>query len=647
MQWFVLFIVAVALFLVAVYFGFIHQKRDSFSKFLKSQGLKLSGKTYKYAMSLDDDLKSNIMNVMSKGNTIMEDFGNSLETSIDIAGHKDLDLERFFNNLRIIRSVDPTFTYEKLIQIYECDNGKSLESFTRAWCDQCNAELDIDFDTALEFVKKGRDFETFVNLDIMAARAELEIDERHLINDIDDEGLKIIIYSIIRAKYEGIYMSEDDSFKINKANVLEYNDTFKITVTLLKDLYNLKRDVTRFTNVMIRAHNSGIRINFSIADLYSLSDQEFDNLVTNIIRASDFGISIDQKDLIRQNIQGNDITMLISALIKNSQCNLDLTPDELMNYFVNTGGNVVKFVNALDYAKKNKLGVSKDYLVEISNPDRDLFDFVQGLKIAKEYSTREEDYGITENAVKDHFKKFGTVLEAIKTVIKAREELKIRMNFGIAGKILEGDEYTLKSAITWALNPQVIEVDPCITCVCKNGVQVTPKVNITVRGKMEQIFWGYKLDVLFKRINEAIISEFESAESHDHILHTLPQISKNVLNRINEEENAKEIKTSKLTESELNKRCSYVLLDVNVYDIVIGQNIKAELDLREAQIRSEMRKLQAEADKAHAEAELRKAMVQQYKDGFKPNFNELHKANLLAEISQDINSGYEQPSSND
>lgn len=228
-------------------------------------------------------------------------------------------------------------------------------------------------------------------------------------------------------------------------------------------------------------------------------------------------------------------------------------------------------------------------------------------------------------------------------VIRAQRELGLKMNFGIAGKIEEGNEYTLKSAIAWAQNPQVLEVEPCVTCVCKNGVQITPKVNITVRGRMEQIFWGYKLDVLFKRINEAIIFEFESAASHDDVLGSLPKISSNVLKRINDEESMQEIKTGEVSETDINKHCSYILLDVNIYDIKIGQNVKAELDLRQAQIDSEMRRLKAEADRAKAEADIRRAMVEQFNNGIRPNFNELHKADLLAESREDIVTGYELP----
>ena len=72
-------------------------------------------------------------------------------------------------------------------------------------------------------------------------------------------------------------------------------------------------------------------------------------------------------------------------------------------------------------------------------------------------------------------------------------------------------------------------------------------------------------------------------------------------------------------------------------------NVKSELEHRQAKIDADIRRMKAEADRAKAEADIRIAMVQQYRDGIRPNFNELHKANLLAESAQDITTGYESP----
>lgn len=639
--------IVAAIFVVTIITHLYSGKKDPTpTKSLKLLGIKLDHKRKVAFKSKSEDLQKRILSIINRGYDVLAGFGDENDTLIDAAEKIVVsnvpDENKLLHAIRIIKVADPSFLLDNLIEFAHIKDV-DLDTFARAWCDQKNAGLDIDIDTAYNFVSAGRDFANLVNHDIMAKRAGIDIDEKDFMNEVDDNGITVVIYSLIRAHYEGIYLSEEDSLRVNKANVLEYGDSFMITLKLLVNLYNSGRDVKKFTDIMIRAHNSGVRINFSIADLYSLADDEFENLVNNVIRASDVGINIDQKDLIRQNIQGTDITNLITALIKAQQYNIDVTPDEMMSYVVNKKADVVKFVEALNYIKIHKLDLSKDFIVDISKAGRDVFDYVKAYKIGKEYEKREENYGITIKDILDHFLKKGKVLKTVQTVIKAQEQLGLKMNFGIANKILTKTGGTLKEAIEWAQNPRVEEITPRVTCVCKNGVLLTPKINVTVRGNMEQYFWGYKIDVLFSRINEAVIYELESAADHVQILQTLPEISHNVLRRINEEENKKEIKTVNTSESELNRHSSHQLLDVNIYDVEIGQNVKAELELRQAQIESEKRRLKAEADRAKAEADIRIAMVQQFHDGIKPNFNELHKANLLAASAEDITTGYENP----
>ncbi len=674
----------------------VRKAKVSFTKFLKNKGIgrkKVAKNVFKLlALNFQKDedyiaVLDRIKKCYSAAGGFLSDNENGLDIALTIAKHKNAedkytipeeDFDKFFRCFRFIREADELFDVGNMIVAYGvCKKNDELEPFARAWVDQKNAFLGIDFDTAKEFISKGRDFAQFVTLDILAKRADIEIDEKNLINSVDDEGLKAIIHSLIRAKYEGVYMSESESLSINKANVIEYSDSFKVTVEILKTLYNMKRDVSRFTNVMIRAHNAGVNITFSMMDLYSLTDDQFDVLVSNIIKASNKGISIDQNDLIRQNIQGNDVTQLVKALIKANEYKLDLTPDELMNYIANTHCDVVKFVKAYHYALEHKLPsedgtpLSKDHLVEYSRPEADLYDYVRGLKYAKDVEkkckedfaenlrlAREEgeltmeeindlkpsdfDRGINYENLKKHFIKFGTVMNVIEA-IKLGDKDNLNLDFKLATKICESDDWTLEMALKWAKTPCVIRVEPDVTCVTKEGIQITPKINATVRGKLNLIFSGYREDILFKRINEAVTMELESAANLDEILKTLPDISHRVLSRVNEENMQKEVKTDRIYESELNRVCRFDLLDVNIFDIVVGQNVKAELNLRHAQIDAEIRRIQAEAARAEAEANIRKAMVEQYNKGIRPNFNELHKANLLAETAQDITTGYETP----
>ena len=589
---------------------------------------------------------------------------------------KEEDFNKKKDELRALKTDSVVELLKKYELVKMLGKKDALEPFARAWVDQKNADLGIDLDTAMAFISKGRDFSLFVNLDILAKRADIELDEKNLINYVDDDGLKLIIHSLIRAKYEGVYMSESESLSINKANVVEYADSFKVTVDLLKTLYGMKRDVKRFTDVMIRAHNAGVNINFSMMDLYSMTDDQFDVLVSNIIKASNKGISIDQNDLIRQNIRSNDVTQLVKALIKANEYKLDLTPDELMSYIASTHSDVVKFVKAYHYALAHNLPsedgtpLSKDHLVEYSRPEADLFDYVQGLQFAieakedciknfeenkqkarengmpeseiAELKPEDFDGGINYKNLKKHFIKFGSVKNVIETVQIANAK-GLELPFELATRICESPDWDLKDAIMWAQKPFILTVVPEFTCLSKEGVQITPKISATVRGKMPLILDGYDDRVLFLRINEAAIMELESAKNLDEILQTLPDISHRVLHRVNEEQERQEIKTGRVKESELNNVCRYDLLDINIYDIVVGQNVKSELNRRKAENDAEIRRLQAEADRAKAEADLRRAMVEQYEKGIKPNFNELHKANLLADKGENITTGYEKP----
>ncbi|MBP5369479.1 MAG: flotillin-like FloA family protein [Bacteroidales bacterium] len=671
------FLLALVFILVSVVLATIllKDRKSKFSKSIRELGYHVFGNPYyNKAKELEPVERERLVAVLkcARDYTINIDF----KEAIEIAKCKKItNIELFVYSYYIINQVDASFSLEMLRKVAEIlkqnaddaklkeeqnpesiDKSKSdqkirqnVETFARSWADQINADLRISYETALRYINDKKDFSQLVSLDIMAKNEGLDIEERPLINQIDEEGLKLIIYAMIRANSAGIFLDDESSYRINKVqNINEYKDAFKITTTLLKNLYkNYHRDVTRFTNAMIRAHNAQLWLNFSESDLYALSDDDFDNLISNLIKAKNGGIIIDPKDLILHNVSGEQMNNLISAIIKAKAYGLSdqLNFNELMRYHVTTGSDVMKFVKSLRFIRENGLDleINKDDLIEYSRPDADIYDCVQSMKIAAELEPTETENGITRRMVKKHFLEFGKVLETIKSIRKARKA-GLSIDMVLAGKIIRSGKYSsLDEAISWALKPQVVEVKDCLTIVCKSGVQITPKINITVRGKMELIFVGYGLDILGKRINEAVVTKLESFDDHESILKNLSPISHEVLKMINEEEEKREIKTNpeRATETQLNKYCAYQLLDVNIYDIIIGQNIKSELELRQAEIQSRKRIIQAEADRAKAEADLRIAMVQQYKDGTKPNFNELHKANLLNEKPKSIETGYE------
>lgn len=601
-----------------VYFAFF--KKDSNydeSSFFKNYGINTKTELFEKYLNLVDEDKIKIKSLIRTAQ--IHDCFVDLPEAIMTIKIKDLDYELLMESLKTIHTVDLNFTFSQILKV--AAQGADTDVFARAWADQFNAGLKIEFDSALRHISQGNDFEKLVSVDLMAKRAGLDVDEKRFIDEgFNDSAFTSIIYALIRAKNSCIYMTDEDSLKINKANVNEYWDTFKITPRLLKDLYKINRNVTMFTNTMIRAHEAGVKLCFSIADLFSLSDNDFDSLVSNLIKVSKFGLGIDQEDLIRQNISGSDINKLVSSMIKAKNKALDLDFSELMKYHVQTSADVAGFVNALDYSQQKGLGFVKDDLIELSRPGTNIFNFVKAVDVAGNMS----ELKISRSDIEKQFLDSGEVLNVVNAVIDAKNK-GLNLSFKLACQIQKSDKYTLASAINWALNPQIAQVNPSLTIVTKEGVRVTPKTNITVCGKLPLIFAGYDFTILFQRINEAIVDEIEYLDNHEEVLKNLPAISQKVLEKINNEQSAYNPEQT----TELNKYCSYTLLDVNIYDLEVGENVKAEQNLRAAEIRSRIHKIQAESDKAKAEAEIRMAMVEQYRNGTIKNFNELHKDNLL------------------
>jgi len=492
------------------------------------------------------------------------------------------------------------------------------------WIDSYNADLEINAESAIKFIQSGYDFEKMVSIDLMAKRSQLEIDETEFIEQgLDDEAFKIITYSLIRAKNACIYITDEEYNKIDKSNVVEYWQAFKIAPRLLIDLYRAGRDVTRFTNTMIRAHENQVKLCFSIVDLYSLTDDDFETLVSNLIKVQKFKVSIDQEDLIRQNISGNDINRLVQALIKCKTKGIPMNFSELLQYHVQTGGDVLGFANALIYSDNRSLGFTKEDLYEVSVRGFDVADYVAAIDMAQ----KNPELDINTSAVKDQFKATGKVCDVIKALQKAKA-MGLDLSFALACQIQKNGE-NISDAIDWATKPQIVEVSPCLSIVAKNGVKITPKVNITVSGKLPLYYSGYGLDVLFQRINEAISEQIEHCETHDIVLKSLPSISNKVLENIREGQAAEDSAMDNL-----NQYCAYNLHLVNIYDLEIGDNVKNMLDLQNAKNESQIHKIRAISDRAKAEVDLRKAMVEQYREGKIPNFNELHKDNIMNSTSQ-------------
>ncbi len=588
--------------------------------------VRLNPKDPEFAV-LSDEEKENVLNVyikFYKNNTEIQ-----MPLAIEVVSFKT-DVDKLLDSAKKIIKIDPTFDLAKLTKLMAAN--ANVEEFIKAWNDQVNANVTIPYKTHLHHLQNNQSSIALVEIAITAIRSGVTIDIPLLVvNDFTDEKIKNLVHALIRAKKANIFQTEEERASLNLTNQKDYLLSYRITQKLLMELTKTQRDINLFVNTMIRAHEADLPLNLSMLDIFSINEKDFDAIVNNLIKAQKANIYIDQEDLIHQNISGASINKLVTAIITAKKANLEIEFHELMEYHVHTGADAHNYITALSLSKTFNLGFDKDDLIERSKKDNDLIDFINSVKLIRTLP----ELGITQAEIEKHFAAKGKVMHVLQAVINAGK-MQLPLDFGLASQIDLHPELNLQMAMVWATEPHIVEVIPRITIVTKKGIQVIPKLNVTLRGKLDKILKGYRESILFARINDIIVSEVESFNTHEDVLNNLTLIAQNTLKKINGQILAEEntnLDSNPEKELSLNKFSAYEVLDISIYDLELGKDIKAELQKKQAEIEAQIHKIHAHADLVKAEADLRIAMVEQYKKGEKPNFNELHKDNLFKEKS--------------
>jgi uncharacterized protein YqfA (UPF0365 family) len=144
------------------------------------------------------------------------------------------------------------------------------------------------------------------------------------------------------------------------------------------------------------------------------------------------------------------------------------------------------------------------------------------------------------------------------------------------------------AAVRTSVNPKVIDCpDPSrgpatVAAVAMDGIQLKAKARVTVRTNIRTLVGGATEETIIARVGEGIVTTIGSAESHKRVLENPDTISKVVLSR------------------GLDAGTAFEILSIDIADVDVGENIGAQLQIK-----------QAEADKqiAQARAEERRAMA--------------------------------------
>lgn len=193
---------------------------------------------------------------------------------------------------------------------------------------------------------------------------------------------------------------------------------------------------------------------------------------------------------------------------------------------------------------------------------------------------------ISTNELETHYLAGGNVVNVAKALIAANKA-NILLSFQQATAIdLAGRD--VLDAVRTSVHPKVIDCpDPSrgpatVAAVAMDGIQLKAKARVTVRTNIKTLVGGATEETIIARVGEGIVTTIGSAESHKRVLENPDTISKVVLSR------------------GLDSGTAFEILSIDIADVDVGENIGAQLQIK-----------QAEADKqiAQARAEERRAMA--------------------------------------
>jgi len=185
-----------------------------------------------------------------------------------------------------------------------------------------------------------------------------------------------------------------------------------------------------------------------------------------------------------------------------------------------------------------------------------------------------------------HYLAGGDVRRVVQALIAA-SKANIPLNFQKATAIdLAGRD--VLDAVRTSVHPKVIDCpDPTkgpatVAAVAMDGIQLRAKARVTVRTNIERLVGGATEETIIARVGEGIVTTIGSSPTHKKVLENPDTISKVVLQR------------------GLDAGTAFEILSIDIADVDVGDNIGAQLQIK-----------QAEADKqiAQARAEERAAMA--------------------------------------
>ncbi|MBX7258991.1 MAG: flotillin-like protein FloA [Candidatus Hydrogenedentes bacterium] len=247
---------------------------------------------------------------------------------------------------------------------------------------------------------------------------------------------------------------------------------------------------------------------------------------------------------------------------------------------------------------------------------------------------------LSTDELEGHYLAGGNVVRVVQALIAANKA-NIPLTFQRAAAIdLAGRD--ILDAVQTSVNPKVIDCpDPrqgqsTVAAVAMDGIQLKAKARVTVRTNINSLVGGATEETIIARVGEGIVTTIGSSATHKQVLENPDRISKTVLQR------------------GLDAGTAFEILSIDIADVDVGENIGAQLQIKQAEADKQIAQARAEERRAmafareqemrasvvemrarvtEAEAEVPKAMAEAFRTGNMGIMDYYRMKNVMADTS--------------
>jgi uncharacterized protein YqfA (UPF0365 family) len=313
-----------------------------------------------------------------------------------------------------------------------------------------------------------------------------------------------------------------------------------------------------------------------------------------LIKAKNAGIVISAKELGSHYLANVDIDVIINSIVRAHNANLTLDLNELAALFL-AQVNIEKVLHSLIMAKNADVDTTIQELAGYYLANVDVEKIIKG-----KITARNSGFRIELVDLKEHYLSGGDIDKTVEAFVAAKKAGIPDFEFKDIAAI-DLANYNVMKAIESAITPIVVETNG-VMGVCRDGVEITMKVKVTLRAFIKNIIGGVSAETVLARVNEGLATEIGMSSSHYDVLQS-PFIL-----------------ADKVQQKGLNERSSFEIISIDVSEIKVGKDISSELRIERAHADGE----QAKAELIMAEEKVKKAMAAAFLDG-KLSIKEYHR----------------------